>query len=129
MWKDYFKFCVERNPFDKAISLYYWRTRDAAERPGLVEFLSMIDEPSLSNAHIYSDSENIQVDRVIRYERLGPELNEVGIKLGIGTLKLPRAKGGIRDNRAHYRDLLTSEARAIIERVCWREIELLGYRY
>lgn len=26
-WCSYFKFCVERNPFDKAISLYYWRTR------------------------------------------------------------------------------------------------------
>src|SRR5687768_13795108 len=23
-WTSYFKFCIERNPYDKAVSLYYW---------------------------------------------------------------------------------------------------------
>lgn len=129
IWRGYFKFCVERNPFDKAVSLYYWRTRTEKPKPSLVEFLRGIEESSLSNAHIYSDNGRLVVDHIVRYERLDEELESVRSTLGIGPLDLPRAKGGFRKRGTDYRQLVTGEARSIVERVCWREMKILGYEY
>lgn len=94
-----------------------------------MEFLSGVEESSLSNAHIYSDKGSIVVDRIIRYERLDEELESVRPTLGVGPLELPRAKGGFREHGTDYRQLVTGEARSIVERVCWREIKILGYEY
>ena len=39
IWKSYFKFCFERNPWDKVISLYFHRYKKEP-RPALSEFFS-----------------------------------------------------------------------------------------
>jgi hypothetical protein len=128
-WGNYFKFCVERNPYDRAVSLYYWRTRNEAVRMSLVEFLRSLDASSLSNFHIYSLSGKVAVDQVIRYEQLAQCMEQVSARLGLGDLELPRAKTESRTDRAHYRELMSEEARAIVERACAREIELLEYEF
>lgn len=128
-WNTYFKFCVERNPFDKAVSLYYWRTRSVSAKPSLEEFLKTVDDRSLSNIDIYTVNGRIEVDHIIRYENLKEGLETVCASLGFRPLELPRAKSGMRKSRAHYRDLMTLEARSIVERVCSREIEMLDYEY
>lgn len=129
VWDSYFKFCVERNPYDKAVSLYYWRTRRSSDRPSLEEFLRTVDRRSLSNLHIYSIDGKVVADRVLRYEELTEELRSVSASLGIGPLNLPRAKGGFRRDNGHYREIVTKEARALIEEACAHEIDLLGYRF
>src|SRR4051812_23866543 len=53
VWRTYFKFTIERDPWDKAISLYFWRTRNDNPRPSLLEFLQRVGARSLSNSHIY----------------------------------------------------------------------------
>jgi len=39
IWKSYFKFCFERNPFERVISLYYWRNQKEP-RPTISEYQS-----------------------------------------------------------------------------------------
>lgn len=129
VWGTYFKFCVERNPFDKAISLYYWRTRSLSVRPPLLDFLRSIDRRSLSNFHIYAVDGALEVDYVIRYEELGNGLQWVTQSLGLSEMRLPKAKGGFREDMRHYREVMTSEGRAIVEEACAKEIELLGYEF
>jgi hypothetical protein len=128
-WRSYFKFCVERNPFDKAVSLYYWRTRDQAVKPTLEEFLHSVEETSLSNVGIYAANGCLQVDYIVRYEQLEVGLKSVAETLGLNGLDLPQAKSGIRKEKAHYRDLMSEESRVIVERVCSKEIELLEYEF
>jgi hypothetical protein len=130
VWSRYFKFCVERNPFDKAISLYYWRTRDDSPRPSLGDYLARAPRRSLSNFHIYAIDGRIAVDRVVAYEDLDASLAAVFRDLGLpGAPALPRAKGGHRGDRRPYTELLTAQDRAVVERACSREIAALGYAF
>jgi hypothetical protein len=129
-WNSYFKFCVERNPYDKAISLYYWRTRDQSPRPSLSEYLETVERRSLSNFHIYSIGGRVAVDRVIPYEDLSSGLQQVFTHLGLrGELELPRAKGDHRSDRRPYTELLSEGDRSLIERACSREIAEFGYSF
>ena len=128
IWNSYFKFCFERNPFDKAISRYYWSTREP--RPPMTDYLSSVRADLLSNWEIYTIDDRIAVDFVGRYESLGTDLEFLKNRLGLpGELILPQAKGGYRQNRAHYSRVLDSKARARVEAVCAKEMEALGYSW
>jgi hypothetical protein len=132
MWSGYFKFCVERNPWDRAISLYHWRYR-SRPKPPLAEFLSS-DAPLLrlrqSGFELYTLDGEIAVDRICLYEDLQDGLEEVRIRLGLpAPLELPRANSTSRTDRRHYRELLDEEQRERIRRVFQPEIELFGYEF
>jgi hypothetical protein len=130
VWRDYYKFTIERNPWDKAISLYYWRTRDADPRPSLLEFLNRVGARSLSNAHIYLIEGASAVDRIIEYARLDEELERLRLHLGLPEpLALPHAKASHRAERSHYSQMIGDAERAVIDAACAREIALLGYRF
>jgi len=79
---------------------------------------------------LYTIDGEVVVDRILRFERLAEEVNEVARHLGIDDLPpLPRAKGGVRAPGVRYRDLLDDLDRAKIARVFAREIALLGYEF
>ena len=128
VWRTYFKFCFERNPFDKAISRYYWSTREP--RPALNEYFDTVPVAFLSDWPIYTINDQIAVDFVGRYERFADDLAAVAQRIGLPEqLSLPKAKGEYRTNRAHYSDVLDAHARARIELVCAKEITALDYRW
>lgn len=128
IWNTYFKFCFERDPFDKAISRYYWSTRDP--RPEISEYLNSASIKLFSNWNNYTINDQIAVDFVGRYEKLADELGMIKEKLGLpGELSLPRAKGSYRKSRKHYSSLLDSESRARIEIVCAKEMAAFDYRW
>ncbi len=134
IWNSYFKFCFERNPWDRAISQYYsdmWSTRNKCQPcSSLLEYLRSAANRRLSNFHIYSIHGDIAVDHVGLYENLNSELERITALLNLpGELKLPRAKGDIREDRRHYREVMGREERSIIERVCAREIAHFGYSF
>lgn len=130
IWNSYFKFCFERNPFDKAISLYYYFTDTCEPRPAISEYRNSAPVEFLSNWNIYTINDHIAVDFVGRYEKLDEHLAILKDKLGLpGEITLPRAKGEFRKNREHYSCILDSEDRARIEIVCAKEIAAFGYRW
>ncbi|MDJ0702168.1 MAG: sulfotransferase family 2 domain-containing protein [Leptolyngbyaceae cyanobacterium MO_188.B28] len=128
IWKNYFKFCFERDPFDKAISHYYWSTREP--RPPIEDYLNSSPTKFLSNWDIYAINDHIAADFVGRYENLTDDLATIVDKLGLPEkITLPRAKGEYRKNRSHYSTLLNASARSRIEIVCAKEIAAFNYHW
>ena len=71
------------------------------------------------------------VDRILRYENLPAELDELFSQLNIpfdGTLGVA-AKSEYRTDRRPYQQVFNNEQRKIVEKAFAKEIELHGYRF
>jgi hypothetical protein len=128
VWNGYFKFCVERNPWDKTLSHYHWARH---ERAGALTFDEYLTTGRFCVNHPrYTDpSGRTIVDRVLRYERLNEDLGETFEALGIpfcGDLGV-RAKA--RPVRGDYRRAYTDAQRKLIARRFAEEIRLHGYTF
>jgi hypothetical protein len=130
IWSDYFTFCFERNPFDKVISYYFWRYRDAELAPTLSDFVQSGEANAMSSFDLYAIDGQIAVDRVFRYEDLDAEFARVVARIGVGGVpKLVRTKSHYRTERRPYGDLLSGDDRRWIEGAFAREIRHFGYRF
>jgi len=136
VWDEYFKFCFERNPWDRAISMYFRRTHGLQPRPTPLEFLRHENEKHLSrgkksrlpNFRIYSIGGDVAVDHVGLYENLDSELERIAALLNLPEkIELPRAKASFREDRRHYREVMDREERDIVAGICAREIKHFGY--
>ena len=129
IWNSYFKFCVERNPWDKALSHYHMHAAREGGSLTLDEYLARGRFPI--NYFRYTDrsGKKIIVNRVLRYENLLTELNEVFSQLKIpfeGSLGVA-AKSEYRTDRRPYQEVFNDEQRKVVENAFAKEIELLGY--
>ena len=131
VWNSYFKFCFERNPWDRVISLYYWRCR-TEPRPTISQFLKTTVPLDLKRFGfgIYTIDDQIAVDKICRFESISEELEVIRKRLGIpDALELPRAKSKLRKDKRSYRDILNEEEKLKIEEMFHEEISLLGYEF
>lgn len=131
IWNTYFKFCVERNPWDKVLSHYHMHAARGGRSLSLDEYLARGRFPI--NYFRYTDrsSAKIIVDRVLRYENLLVDLGEVFGQLNIpfdGTLGVA-AKSEYRTDRRPYQQVFNDEQRRVVEKAFAKEIELHGYRF
>jgi len=130
IWNSYFKFCVERNPWDKTLSHYHMLNDRAG---GNISFEAYIRSGNFCiNWPKYCDSSGfLMVDKVIKYEGLMDNLRQVFQKLGIpfdGSLGV-NAKSEHRKDRRPYQELFTAEQKEIIESAFAKEIKMHGYIY
>lgn len=127
VWNDYFKFTIEREPYGKAISRYYWSTSEP--RPTIEDYLQTVPTYLLSNWDHYSINDHVSVDFVIRFEHLNDDVKSIQSQLGLEEITMPRAKGHYRKDRSHYSEVLSPAARDRIELVCSKEIRCFGYAW
>ena len=127
VWRDYFKFCVERDPWDKAVAVYRTHARRGPVPP-IAEFLAAAKPATLSNFDLYTMGEALAVDRVIRYEHLDAELDAVGHLLDL-PIELRLLPDPARAPDARYADTLGTAGRAVVDAACRREIEMFGYAF
>jgi hypothetical protein len=131
VWNSYYKFCIERNPWDRCISLYYWRYK-SEPRPPISEFIES-DIPQLlkkKGYEVYTIDGGLAVDKICRFENLSEELEEVRKKVGIPEkLELPRAKSKFRKDKRDYREIFGEADKARIADLFHDEINLFGYEF
>lgn len=130
VWNTYFKFCVERNPWDKTVS-HYQMVNDRAG--GVLTFERYIANRSFCvNYPKYTDrAGNLIVDQVVKYESLTSELAQIFDRLGIpfaGELGV-WAKADHRKDRRPYQEIFDETQREVIERSFAPEIQMHGYRF
>ncbi|WP_298038606.1 sulfotransferase family 2 domain-containing protein [uncultured Desulfuromonas sp.] len=130
IWNNYFKFCVERNPWDKTLSHYHMLRFRAENNLSLDEYFEK--GQFCFNYPKYTDnSGSVIVDRIVKYENLSEELAYIFRRLNIpfeGSLGV-KAKSEYRTDRRHYKEILSTEQAEIISKAFSREIELFGYSF
>ena len=130
VWRSYFKFAFDRNPWDRQVSFYHHRYRKEKAPPSFASFMHEDARARIDNYDIYSIDGDVAVDFVGRYESLADDLKlalgHVGLSL---DAELPRAKTTFRRSSLPYRDYYDDETRGIVARWYAREIELLDYEF
>ncbi len=130
IWENYFKFSIERNPWDRQVSIYFWRTRDLAERPSFEEYMHSNDNRvRLRNYDIYSFNGRIITDDMILFHDMRAGLERIFERLGLELPKqIPGAKTGIR-TEGDYRKYYNDETRLMVANWYKREIDAFGFTF
>jgi hypothetical protein len=132
IWNSYFKFCVERNPWEKTLS--YYHMKNFRENNGLTFERYLAGKEFPINFQKYTEPSNpnkIIVNRILYYEHLMEHLGQVFHELGIpfqGSLEI-NAKSEYRIDRRPYQDVYTPEQAKLIGNIFSHEILLHGYKF
>lgn len=134
VFDSYLKFAVERNPWDRQVSLYHhrcWKTgrTPAFDRDMRSALYRNTEYCRLNNWSIYAIGDRIVADRILRYETLEADLARLWSDLGVTPPEMPRLRSEYREDRPHYASFYTPETRDLVARWYAREIEALGYRF
>jgi len=130
VWTSYYKFAVERNPWDRAISQYWFRMGKLEQRIPMLEFFETAPQHMMSNLNYYTIDGEIVVDHVLRYENLAVEIAGLGDHIGLAeSIAMPQANSDWRSDRRPYQEVLGPKEREVIAERCSREIDLFGYEF
>jgi len=130
IWNSYFKFTIERNPFDKAVSYFYWRKADTKYEK-FSDFILDDGLDPLRSFDLYYTGKLPLVDKVYKYENLPffekDISNQINFPEPFQLIKY-RAKSKSR-KVGNYRNVLDKKSVELIKKAFAREIELFGYEF
>jgi hypothetical protein len=130
IWNNYYKFCFSRNPWDRAISLYYWCHR-SEPRPAFSEFIQSNGFRNIVRRgwDLFTIDGKVVVDRVCAFESLVTELEQVRQTVGLPEpLELPNAKSKYRRGQKLRPTELSRQDIEQIGAITRSEIALMGYQ-
>jgi hypothetical protein len=137
-WDGYYKFCFERNPWDKMVSHYYWKKPhyqinsfdeylEQGERGEITGFLETINSRDQ-----YSLNGSVAVDRIFKFEEMDTAMAEITERVGLKMpLRMPeyRAKGQHRQEKEPMNVLLSEANIQWVSEKFAKEIALLNYTF
>ena len=130
VWNNYFKFTVERNPYDKVVSFFFWRNGHKKYK-SVADFIEDGGLWGKDGFDLYSINGSIAVDKVYFYEDLDFLEKDLTKRLKLEQrFELPkyRAKSHHRQE-ADYHKVLDARAIELISEKYAREIDLFGYEF
>lgn len=130
IWNGYFKFTLERNPWDRQVSQYYWKYKNVEDPPSFRTFiLSRKHRKITPNWRMYTDRNKLIVDRVVLHHELPWDLESVLKEIGINEpVSLPSEKSGLRKNK-DYRDFYDEDTKRMVGKWYAREIAQFGFEF
>lgn len=129
VWESYKKITIVRNPFDVAISRYYWEGGES-NGDSFVDFLKNHPQKIRENFKIAPLSGPSKLDIYLRYESLEKDFHDNGLGFLWETFSKIRAKG---DKRPKDGTSIAEiygkcpQAAQLVKESCGAEIALLGY--
>jgi hypothetical protein len=131
VWRSYFKFAFDRNPWDRQVSWYLYKTKSRRARPSFERFMQDRRRAYVTNYEQYTIGGALAVDRIGRYENLEYDLNkaltEAGVKLRVSVPKVNVTPN--KDKNRDYRSYYSPATEAIVAEWYQPEIALLGYGF
>lgn len=131
IWNSYFKFSVERNPWDKAVSYYHMLNYRSGKTLNFGQFVSSSDHAYNFPLYTSFNTKEVIVDRILNYDQLNDELSEVFGALGVpfeGKLTT-FSKANYRSNKTPYQEYYNSRTKEIIREKFKHEIELMKFDF
>lgn len=147
VWNEYFKFSIARNPWDRMVSMFLWKTKHDPNKKSVLGMLGKLGLPVneltglrsrfgeflrggfRSNDRFYCDGPQLCVDFVIRYETLAEDTLELCRRIGIPAIELPRLKAGFRPGEYHYSEYYDEASRAEVGETHRNDLHLFGYEF
>ncbi len=155
-WRNYFKFCVIRNPFDKLVSAFFYFHKDKVKNGYFLILKKKLLELSGQKSHAqylerekvihnfrlwiksgqafidkdkYMIDDQLCVDYFIRFEDLRGGIKHVCDQLSLPFYleKLPRLKTNSRDKGFGVNDFYDKETEGIVRQLYEFEIRTFGY--
>ena len=121
IWNNYYKFCVVRNPWDRAVSMFWFK--DSLLRYKLEQDPDLSFEKIAEQFNVYADAKEhwmqpdtqhwsidgqLVVDDVIHYETLEEDCARISSMFDHTFTELPRFKTNSRKLKLHYREYYTN---------------------
>jgi len=131
IWESYFKFAFDRNPWDRQVSWYFYKTKSKRWRPNFERFMGNKRRAYVDNYQLYTIDGAPALDLIGRYESLDDDLNKALQLAGISRkIEVPRTNvGRDRDSARDYHAMYNDETRALVAKWYQPEIKLLGYGF
>lgn len=137
-WDQYFKFCVVRNPYDKALSAFFhFKARnwegvgdlDGTDPEKFEKWLELVGPPI--DRQCYLINNELCMDFVVFYEKLQDDLCKVCSQIGVpwNVDLLQNYKSGFKQYPVMAADFYSPKAKKIIEKTYDFELECFGYSF
>lgn len=131
VWNSYFKFSFERNPWDRQVSWYHYKTKSkpAHARPSFEEFNADRRRARVENWDLYTIDGRIALDFIGRYETLDADFTSVLERLGLaGRVSLPKTNVSS-GRQGSYREFYDEAGRQLVADWYAAEIRHFGYEF
>lgn len=133
IWDSYYKFCFERNPYDKIISWYYhWKGAGKTSDESIDNFIKNGGLRLIVNFDMYSINHQIAVDDIFKFEEINKSLEVISSKINLDhKLEMPtyKAKSNSRLDKRPYKEVIDEDIKKAIDLAFAREIKLLNYKF
>jgi hypothetical protein len=143
VWNSYYKFTFVRNPWDRAVSDYFWLMNDQKVKDSFENYILrkgkfhkyLHDKEMLYyrgdhlelQTNFFDLSGPLQMDFIGKFENFNEDLNKVKMALGLDTTKdlhINKSK-----NKNHYSTYFSKEIKESFDTIYNLDIESLGYNY
>lgn len=129
VWNDYFKFTFERNPWDRQVSWYLYKTKSKHSRPSFDAFNADKSKAYVENFDLYSIDDQVCVDMVGTYENLNQDFKKILKKIDLaGKITLPKVNVSPEPGK-DYRGYFNADSRQLMADWYAREIAVFGYTF